>query len=1111
MSEPSKFERPPLRPYILGLDIGANSIGWVCLAAEPDGNGWEPTGLLHKPSDMSKWPTMGVRIFPVGVAGFVTGDEEGPAVKRRRARMMRRQTQRRARRMRKTFRILQESGLLPAYQEGTLERHGAPTGPEPKGRIESRQFRQARVVAEQAARDELLKVFDARRAKDWAQRLEKQERSLAYDHLPYLLRTRALSEKLPLEDLGRALYHLSQRRGFLSNRKDAASVKPGAKKPAKGSDDDVESLKGQMKALEKEIHDNNHRTLGEHLLWKLGNNKGKVRQLKTYRFLYRNEFDSIWDAQAVHYPDLLTTELRKRLNDAIFRQRKLRSQADKIGICSLEDGGYLRLEETGELVPTRPERRIPACSLLFQRFRAVQRVNDVRVVIKKTGEIRELEPKERQKLLQHLQDVKSLTAKEVGTVLGWGKEYVAQLNFDDETGSALDGCWTNQQLHEIFGDRWNQLTFDQREAIVTDLFEYEPDDWYEDDPDAPHREERARDPHIARRALSHEGPWGLLKPTRSEALRLIEVKLSSDYASLSRAAILRLLPLMESGLQYRHALDKCYRPKDSEALDYLPPVNKVFRSVNNPIVTRSLTELRKVMSHLIAYYGKPEQIRLELSRDIHQGKKGRDEARKGIEENRKRKEKAVKEYAEQANLIGQNTDNFRAKDLEKLRLWVEQKHVCPYTSKTISGSAVLSAEYEVDHIIPFSISQDDSYSNKVLVCARANQEKGNRTPLGAFGSDAERWSKIEGWVDSRRKKGDIAHHKLDRILMTEAQVQELLEQFKSRQLNDTRWASRWAQRYLMHLYGGNVVTGVDPKGRRRIQTSAGRVTADLRHELGLEGLLSDVIDPSVPRPAGRFSKRIDHRHHAVDAFAIAWFGPKAAQAMAKAAEAAPAARRRFYAELQEPWASYRDDIREALKACIPSHRVSNRTRGALHKETVYSPKTITSGERKSNLSVARGHRQRNVDHDGNHHVLFALQDSGDQAGPIINVVTYWEACQRVLAARKSTGRTSTDVPYLRPSGTLMTLGFGDTVAFGRSGSEIVCTIRIIRQDKVIGMSPATETRTPRSPPADADKYEKFLETNIPLSGLLVSGTQLLQRGLRKLSVSPIGVIRPARA
>ena len=83
MSEPSNFERPTLRPYILGLDIGANSIGWVCLAAEPDGNGWEPTGLLHKPSDMSKWPTMGVRIFPVGVAGFDTGKEEGPAVKRR--------------------------------------------------------------------------------------------------------------------------------------------------------------------------------------------------------------------------------------------------------------------------------------------------------------------------------------------------------------------------------------------------------------------------------------------------------------------------------------------------------------------------------------------------------------------------------------------------------------------------------------------------------------------------------------------------------------------------------------------------------------------------------------------------------------------------------------------------------------------------------------------------------------------------------------------------------------------------------------------------------------------------------------------------------------------
>jgi len=1111
MSEPLKFERPPQRPYILGLDIGANSIGWVCLAAEPCGPGWEPTGLLHKPSDMGRWPTMGVRIYPVGVAEFDTGDEEGPAVKRRRARMMRRQTQRRARRMRKTFRILQEAGLLPHYPQGTLERHGAPAGPEPTTRVESRRHRQARMVAEQAARDELLKIFDARRAKDWAQRLEKHQRSLAFDHLPYLLRTRALSEPLPLEDLGRAFYHLSQRRGFLSNRKDAASVKPGAKKPAKGSDDDIESLKGQMKALEAAIHENGHRTLGEHLLWKLTEKKEKVRQLKTYRFLYREEFDAIWEAQAHHHPNVLTDELRKRLNDAIFRQRKLRSQADKIGICSLEDGSYYRLEETGELVPTRAERRIPACSLLFQRFRALQRVNDVRAVVKKTGEIRDLWPEERKKLLQNLEGVKSLTAKEVSSVLAWGKEYAAQLNFDDETGAALDGCWTNQQLHEIFKDRWSQLTFDQRETIVTDLFDYEPDDWYEDDPDAPDRQERARDPHIARRALSQEGPWGLLKPTRSEAISLVHVKLSSDYASLSRAAIQRLIPHMESGMQYRHALDKCYKPKESEALDYLPPVNKVFRSVNNPIVTRSLTELRKVISHLIAYYGKPEQIRLELSRDIHQGKKGRDEARKGIKENLKRKENAVKEYAEQANLIGKSTNSFRAKDLEKLRLWVEQKHVCPYTSKTISGSAVLSAEYEVDHIIPFSISQDDSFSNKVLVCARANQEKGNRIPLTAFGSDREHWSKIEGWVESRRKKGDIAPHKLDRILMTEAQVQELLEQFKSRQLNDTRWASRWAQRYLMHLYGGNVVTGVDPKGRRRIQTSAGRVTADLRRELGLEGLLSDVIDPSVPRPAGRFNKRIDHRHHAVDAFAVAWFGPKAALAMAKAAEAAPGAYKRFYAQLQEPWTDFRDDIREALKACIPSHRVSNRARGALHKETVYSPTTIASGERKSNLSVGKGHRQRNVDHDGNHHVLFALQDSGDKAGPIIEVVTYWEACQRVLRARDGKDAKRHAVPYLRVHGTLMTLCIGDTVVFNKHNTTLICNVTQIWQNKTIALRPVSETRTPRSPPPDQDKIEKFLLTNIPFSGLLVSGTQLLQRGLRKLSVSPIGVKRPARA
>jgi CRISPR-associated endonuclease Csn1 len=825
--------------------------------------------------------------------------------------------------------------------------------------------------------------------------------------------------------------------------------------------------------------------------------------------MYRDEYEVIWETQQKHYPDILTDELKQRLYKAIFHQRRLKSQDDLIGICALEDGAYLRIEKGGELVPTKPQKRTPACTIRFQRFRALQRINDMRVVEKKTGEVRKLTDVERGQLLMEAENRKSLSSKEIPEVLKWGKQYVAQLNFDDETGSALSGCWSNQQLKEIFGERWDRLSLDEKDSIVLDLFEAEPDDWYEDDPDD-HREGRKRTPHIARRALACEGPWGLIKPTKGEALQLVEFKASSDYAGLSKAALSRLMPLMESGMAYRTAVEKCYRAKLSEILDYLPPVNKVFKSVNNPIVTRSLTELRRVMSHLIKFYGRPEQIRLEVARDIQKGKAGREAAREGMKANLKRKKEAGTDYFQEIGRPGATLDGASKRDVEKVRLWYEQDHVCPYTSKSIPAGRVLTSEYEVDHIIPFSISQDDSFTNKVLVHNRANQEKGNRIPIAAFGEDQERWKSIEAWVAQRRKKhGKVSSRKLDRILITKDQTKELLDDFRSRQLNDTRWASLWARKYLMHLYGGNVVEGVDEKGRRRILTSAGSVTADLRREKGMDAMLKAVLDPSTPLPPGPFSKRFDHRHHIVDAFAVAWCGPQAQALMSRAAEAAPSEKRRLYGKIEDPWDGYQADIIEALSVCVPSHRVSNRARGALHKETVYSPTTVTSGERRSNLVVGSRHRQRNMDHDGNHHVLLAMQDGNDGLVQTVSVVTYWEAVRRLNEARQES--KTGDVVYRRVPGTLMTLCIGDTLSCEREGRRQYCWVRQIWQAGQVQLCPVSETRTPDSPPKDKAKMEAFLKKKIPRSGLLISLNVLGRMNSRKHSVSPIGVVRPARA
>jgi CRISPR-associated endonuclease Csn1 len=1091
----------PNTPYILGLDIGANSIGWVCLAAEPDGNGWEPTGLLRSPADMAEHPTLGVRLFPVGVANFDTGDEEGLAVERRRARMMRRQTMRRARRMKKTFRLLQAAGLLPKYEADAIAKHGA----------------------EEAARDALLKQLDAELSAARAANLPPAEQARAHDMLPYLLRKEGLDHALSPFEIGRALYNLSQRRGFLSNRKDAEANR--GKKPAKGSDDDPTALKAQMDDLSKQMAEAGHRTLGEHLYSRVAEHRLPVRKLKTRRHMYRSEFGLLWDAQAKHHPDLLTEDLRKRVYLAIFYQRPLKDQSDKIGICSLEDGHNHRIEPSGRVRRTFPQRRVPVCDLLFQRYRALQRVNDVRVLSKSSGEIRFLTQDERNKLMAHLATVDSMTAKDVKAILGWKKDLEPQINFndDDEEGSALLGLKTHKKLREIFGARWDALDSGAQDDVVGQLFRNDPADWYEDDPDEP--TDRGRDPSVMRLALSNEGVWAKLQPTRQEARDLVGVHLSPAYASLSRKAMRMLLPHLEAGMQYKHAADKCYRIKQSKVLDYLPPVEKVFRSTNNPIVTRCLTELRRVMEHLMKLYGKPVQIRMELARDVQQGRKGRKEAHDAQRENLKLKNKAVERWCEDVGIATRDADSFRRDDLVRLRLWVEQEFTCPYTSRPISAGHVLTATCEVDHILPFSRSQDDSFGNKVLCFAEANQHKGQRLPSEAWGNDAEAWARIKGFVNGQRKKknGGMSGRKLDKLLFSPEDAAQYLGAFKSRQLNDTRWAATWAKKYLMHLYGGDVGQGIDANGRRRILVSGGLATSHLRNEKGMVRLLKNVIDPKVPMPAGHFSKRVDHRHHIVDAFAVAWCGPRLHAAMSKAAEAAPGALRRFYDKLEDPWPTWQDDLEAALRVCVPSHRVSARARGALHKETIYSPKSVVTGERKSNLLVGKlSHRQRNLDHSGNHHVVARAKDGDGKQVIDIEVVTKFEAIQRVATARAKSGDAGTGIssiqngPYRRGIGTLFTASIGDIIQVPstQEDQQWLGVLRIIKQDGRVVVCPIHETRTPRTPPPDARQSlanSGFLETNVPLDGLIFALRRLINLGCRKVTVSPIGVVRPSRA
>jgi CRISPR-associated endonuclease Csn1 len=194
-------------------------------------------------------------------------------------------------------------------------------------------------------------------------------------------------------------------------------------------------------------------------------------------------------------------------------------------------------------------------------------------------------------------------------------------------------------------------------------------------------------------------------------------------------------------------------------------------------------------------------------------------------------------------------------------------------------------------------------------------------PSQCYDLQGQEWH--EALLRVRRFGGNAAAVKLERFQWT-----EVPDGFTNRHLQDTRYTSRLAGEYMGLLYGGLV----DDAGKRRIQFSTGGVTAFLRNEWGLNGILND----------GGFKSRDDHRHHAVDALTVALVSPDTVKLLSKAAEDAARAGRRRFAQISEPWTGFLNDVNHAVEKIVASHRPDHRVNGPLHNETNYSkPKTVT--------------------------------------------------------------------------------------------------------------------------------------------------------------------------
>lgn len=745
---------------------------------------------------------------------------------------------------------------------------------------------------------------------------------------PYLLRAAGLDERLPLPHLGRALFHLNQRRGFKSNRK------------TDRGDNESSLIKDAAKNLDWEIREAGARTYGEYLhkrraeaddprrvptvrtrmVQRLDENGKPQNAYDTYpdRRHLEAEFHALWDAQASYVPDTLTDVLKDAVYETIFHQRQLKKP--EIGSCML----------TGE-------ERLPKAHPLTQRRTLYETVNALRITADGQG-ARPLTLDQRNQIVYALDNrkrTKSLSGMTIKLpALAKQLKLRREERFTLEAGArdaiACDPVRALLSAPDRFGSKWSKLSDAEQAEVTAKITEVQSDEehealcrWLQDTHNLP--EGRAEETANTRLPEGY-GRLGITATVNIlEKLQEAVIPYSDAVALCGwHHSDLRTGECLDELPYYGEVLDRHVIPGSGDAQD--DPITRYGR-LTNPTVHIGLNQVRRLVNKIIAAHGKPDQIVVEVARDLKQS----------VEEKKKRI-KTNKENAEAAKGRSRQLDELGLPDTGGnrmlLRLWEDLgpatgPRLCPYTGQTIGVKMVFDGSCDVDHILPYSRTLDDSPSNKTLCLRDANREKGNATPWEAWGGTSK-WPTIE--VGLKR----LPENKAWRFGPDAMTKYEGERSFLDRALVDTQYLARLARTYLDTLYteGGHV--WVVP----------GRMTAMLRRHWGLNGLLTDK-----ERGAGKEKNRTDHRHHAIDAAVVAATDRGLLQRISSAAgkgESAGQSADLIAGKTPPPWEGFRATIAEQLARIVVSHRADHgrigldakrlgrdSTAGQLHNDTAY--------------------------------------------------------------------------------------------------------------------------------------------------------------------------------
>jgi CRISPR-associated endonuclease Csn1 len=1027
--------------YRLALDLGSTSLGWAMLRLD----------AYDAPCAVIK---AGVRIFP---DGRNSQDGSSLAVERREARAMRRRRDRLLKRKARMTQALIDHGFFPSKEE---------------------------------------------------------ERKALVTLNPYELRAKGLDRALTPGEFARALFHINQRRGFKSNRK------------TDKKENDSSALKKAIGELRTAMSETQCRTVGEWLCkrdaagrtvraryrqTKFVKEDGKTGLDKRYdlyidRAMIEEEFDALWAKQAKFNPKLFTSGARDHLRDVLLHQRKLRPVQP--GRCTL--------------MPD--EQRAPLALPSTQRFRIYQEVNNLRILQDGLNDV-PLTLRQRDALVQALEENQKRTFIQIKKLLGLGG--TAQFNFEDPKRQELKGNTTSAILakKQHFGRDW--FTFDEakQDRIVLQLVKEESEvrliGWLQNETGV----DEATAERIANAALP-EGYGSLcekalsliLAELRNNVLTYDKAVFAAGFEHHSRLDSFGEVPgrTFNTGIERVnrstgevHALHAFYSlPYYGEFLqrhvgfgsgEVQDADEKRYGKIANPTVHIGLNQVRLVVNALIKRYGHPTEIIVELARDLKKSKEQRDEDSQRQAANQKRNARLREDIADVLRI---STERVRAADIQKMILWEElsfdpANRRCPYSGVQISKAMLLSEEVEIEHILPFSQTLDDSLNNKTVAMRVANRIKGNRTPWQAKNDFAQ-----QGWTFDdiqaralqmpRAKHYRFAADGLEKWLRDDAG-------FLARALNDTRHLSKVAREYL---------SLVCPQNTRVIP---GRMTAMLRDKFGLNNVLGLRGEKN----------RNDHRHHAVDACVIAVTDQGLLQRFAKASASAREQQlNRLVENMPLPWPTYREHVQRAIERIWVSHKPDHGHEGSMHNDTAYgllgngrvSVHKVVDGVRlriEENLSViefvnasasarhgvlpnGEPRPYKGYKGDSNYCMEVVRNDKGSWVGEVISTFQAYQVVRQYGLARL---RSKTHSVSGKPL--VMRLIRGDTVRLEHEGVQRTLRLCTLSASGTIAFSDVEQANV------DARTRKKELRYAFKTAGTLQKSTA------RLITVSPIGELHDA--